>query len=161
MASANAASGSINGEIEAAPVVTFSADASQPQRSLVPAVKKGEFMGRVIHLRKQSPEPAYASQFSKRSDEVLADLGAIADGIVMLENKSATMVQCISALQASIEALEGIHGAVADPGDHERFLRRTKLINSGLRSELTKLASILLATRVAADEVRQLDPSVR
>jgi hypothetical protein len=119
-------------------------------------MEKGERMGNVIFLRTQSTEPAHAPQRPERLHESLTGIEAIADGIVAVENKSAMMVEGIAALQKSLETLEGIYGAIADSGDHEQFLRETKLINSRLQDELTKLASILRRTRVAAEEVRQV-----
>lgn len=113
-------------------------------------------MGNVIFLRTQSPESLDAPQRPERLHESLTGIEAIADGIVAVENKSAMMVEGIAALQKSLETLEGIYGAIADSGDHEQFLRETKLINSRLQDELTKLASILRRTRVAAEEVRQV-----
>jgi hypothetical protein len=118
-------------------------------------------MGSVIHLRKQSPEPADVPRCPGQLDEVLTGLAAVVDGIVVVESKGEMMVRCITALQESLEAFEGIHGMVADSGDHEQFLHGTKLINSKLRSELTKLASIMLKTRLAAERLRQIDRSVR
>jgi len=118
-------------------------------------------MGIVIHLLKQSSEPADAPQCPRQIDEVLTGLGTIADGIVVLEGKSEMLVRGINVLQASLETLEGIHGMVADSGDHEEFLRRMELINSRLRSELTRLASILRKTGLAAERVRHIDRSVR
>ena len=84
-------------------------------------------------------------------------LGAITNGIVTMENESDALVRCIDALQECLETFEGLDGMAADSGDHEQFLRETKLINSKLQSELTKLVSILRATQLAAEQVRRID----
>jgi CII-binding regulator of phage lambda lysogenization HflD len=124
-------------------------------------MEKGELMGNIIFLPTQSPEPANAPQRPERLHESLTGIGAIANGIVAVEDKSAMMVRGIAALQKSLETLEGIYGAIADSADHEQFLRETKIINARLQAELTKLALILQRTQVAAEQVRHFDRSVR
>lgn len=118
-------------------------------------------MGSVIHLRKQSSQTADLPQFPERIDDLLADLGAIANGIAAVEDQSAMLVRGIVALQTSLEKLECIYGAIADSEDHEQFLRETKMINARLQSELTRLATILQRTRTSADQVRQFDHSAQ
>ena len=123
-------------------------------------------MGVVIHLRTQSPEPANVRQFIEQLDDVVIGLGAMANGIVAVKDNSALMVRCIATLQASLEAFEGLRDLVSASGDHEmdeyeKCLRETKVINSRWRSELTKLASLLCATRAAAERARRFDGSVR
>lgn len=123
-------------------------------------------MGIVVPLRKQSPAPANVVQFTERLDDVVTGLGAIASGIVAVKDNGALMVRCIATLQASLEAFEGLRDLVEASGDYEtdeyeKCLRETKVINSRWRSELTKLASLLSATRAAAERARRFDGSVR
>jgi hypothetical protein len=118
-------------------------------------------MGVVLFARKRSSEPADTPQLPEQLDDVLAGLRGIANQIVEVEGKGETMIRCIAALQASLELFEGIHAAAADSDDHQQFMGAMKLINSRLRSELTKLSSILCVTRVAAEQVRHLDGSGR
>ena len=112
-------------------------------------------MSIVIFPQKKSPEPVIAAQHPDRLEEVLTGIGAIANAIDVVGNKSAMMAQGIVALQKGLETLETIYGAIADPGDHEQFLRETRVINSRLQSELTNLASILLRTGMAAEDMRE------
>ena len=118
----------------------------------MPTIHKGEFMGTVIDLRKQSPGPTDGAQFYERIDEVLADLNAIVSG-KGAENVSTVMVRCVAALQASLEVLEKMNGLIAELGGNEKFLREARLINSRARSELSELASVLCATRKSVEEM--------